>query len=127
MRSIYQNDVTVAYKAFYNRLALTGFATFMHGRFDRLVARTIQGDLLLSTVTGSISGTSAGSSGSTPNQYSVTLSSSSVSLFPGFTMVLKAREYSLVTPPRSLYGTYKQALCGYSSDLENGQYVLSKQ
>ena len=34
----YQNGVTVAYKAFYNRLALAGFATFMHGMFDRLVA-----------------------------------------------------------------------------------------
>jgi hypothetical protein len=34
----YQHGVTVAYKAFYNRLALTGFATFMHGMFDRLVA-----------------------------------------------------------------------------------------
>ena len=35
----YQNGVTVAYKAFYNRLALAGFAAFMHGMFDRLVAR----------------------------------------------------------------------------------------
>ena len=35
----YQNGLTVAYKAFYNRLARAGFATFMHGMFDRLVER----------------------------------------------------------------------------------------
>ena len=35
----YQNGRTVAYKAFYNRLARVGFATFMHGMFDRLVER----------------------------------------------------------------------------------------
>jgi hypothetical protein len=33
----YQNDVTVAYKAFYNRLARPGFATFMRQMFARLV------------------------------------------------------------------------------------------
>lgn len=32
-----QNDVTVAYKAFYNRLARPGFATFMRQMFERLV------------------------------------------------------------------------------------------
>jgi hypothetical protein len=35
----HQNDVTVAYKAFYNRLARPGFATFMHQMFDRLLER----------------------------------------------------------------------------------------
>jgi hypothetical protein len=35
----HHNDVTVAYKAFYNRLARPGFATFMHQMFDRLVER----------------------------------------------------------------------------------------
>jgi hypothetical protein len=35
----HHNDVTVAYKAFYNRLARPGFATFMHQTFDRLVER----------------------------------------------------------------------------------------
>ena len=33
----HQNDVTVAYKAFYNRLAQPGFAKFMRGMFGRLV------------------------------------------------------------------------------------------
>ncbi|HUS26848.1 MAG TPA: IS4 family transposase [Kofleriaceae bacterium] len=33
----HQNDVTVAYKAFYNRLARPGFATFMRQMFARLV------------------------------------------------------------------------------------------
>ncbi len=32
----HQNDVTVAYKAFYNRLARPGFAKFMHAMFTRL-------------------------------------------------------------------------------------------
>jgi hypothetical protein len=35
----HQNDVTVAYKAFYNRLARPGFATFMHQMLDRLLER----------------------------------------------------------------------------------------
>jgi Transposase DDE domain len=35
----HQNDVTVAYKAFYNRLARPGFAEFMKQMFARLVAR----------------------------------------------------------------------------------------
>jgi len=35
----YQNGVTVAYKAFYNRLARVGFATFMRKMFARLVER----------------------------------------------------------------------------------------
>jgi hypothetical protein len=35
----HQNDVTVAYKAFYNRLARPGFATFMHQMCDRLLER----------------------------------------------------------------------------------------
>ena len=35
----HQNDVTVAYKAFYNRLARPGFAKFMHAMFMRLVER----------------------------------------------------------------------------------------
>lgn len=35
----HQNDVTVAYKAFYNRLARPGFATFMHAMFTRLLER----------------------------------------------------------------------------------------
>jgi hypothetical protein len=35
----YQNGVTVAYKAFYNRLARVGFATFMREMFARLVER----------------------------------------------------------------------------------------
>ncbi|MEK7736308.1 MAG: IS4 family transposase [Pseudomonadota bacterium] len=35
----HQNDVTVAYKAFYNRLARPGFAKFMHAMFARLVER----------------------------------------------------------------------------------------
>jgi len=35
----HQNDVTVAYKAFYNRLARAGFAEFMKQMFARLVAR----------------------------------------------------------------------------------------
>jgi hypothetical protein len=35
----HHNNVTVAYKAFYNRLARPGFATFMHQMFDRLVER----------------------------------------------------------------------------------------
>jgi hypothetical protein len=34
-----QNDVTVAYKAFYNRLARPGFARFMRQMFSRLVER----------------------------------------------------------------------------------------
>lgn len=34
-----QNDVTVAYKAFYNRLARPSFAKFMRQMFDRLLAR----------------------------------------------------------------------------------------
>ncbi|MGH8309546.1 MAG: IS4 family transposase, partial [Steroidobacteraceae bacterium] len=33
----HQNDVTVAYKAFYNRLARPGFAAFMRQMFTRLV------------------------------------------------------------------------------------------
>ena len=33
----YQNDVTVAYKAFYNRLARVGFATFMQHMLARLI------------------------------------------------------------------------------------------
>ncbi len=33
----FQNDVTVAYKAFYNRLARPGFAKFMREMFERLV------------------------------------------------------------------------------------------
>jgi hypothetical protein len=33
----FQNDVTVAYKAFYNRLARPGFARFMREMFERLV------------------------------------------------------------------------------------------
>ena len=33
----FQNDVTVAYKAFHNRLARPGFARFMHEMFERLV------------------------------------------------------------------------------------------
>ena len=33
----HQNDVTVAYKAFYNRLARPGFAAFMRQMFARLV------------------------------------------------------------------------------------------
>ena len=33
----YQNDVTVAYKAFYNRLARVGFATFMWHMLARLI------------------------------------------------------------------------------------------
>ena len=35
----YQNGVTVAYKAFYNRLARVGFATFMREMLVRLVER----------------------------------------------------------------------------------------
>jgi DDE family transposase len=35
----HQNSVTVAYKAFYNRLARAGFATFMREMFARLVER----------------------------------------------------------------------------------------
>jgi hypothetical protein len=35
----HQNDVTVAYKAFYNRLAHAGFAKFMHQMFGRLIER----------------------------------------------------------------------------------------
>jgi hypothetical protein len=35
----HQNDVTVAYKAFYNRLARPGFAKFMQQMFSRLVDR----------------------------------------------------------------------------------------
>lgn len=35
----HQNDVTVAYKAFYNRLARPGFATFMRQMFGRLIER----------------------------------------------------------------------------------------
>jgi hypothetical protein len=35
----FQNDVTVAYKAFYNRLARPGFARFMQQMFKRLVAQ----------------------------------------------------------------------------------------
>jgi hypothetical protein len=35
----HHNDVTVAYKAFYNRLARPGFATFMRQMFRRLVDR----------------------------------------------------------------------------------------
>jgi hypothetical protein len=35
----HQNDVTVAYKAFYNRLARPGFAKFMRQMFGRLVER----------------------------------------------------------------------------------------
>jgi hypothetical protein len=35
----YQNEVTVAYKAFYNRLARPGFASFMRQMFVRLVER----------------------------------------------------------------------------------------
>jgi hypothetical protein len=35
----HQNDVTVAYKAFYNRLARPGFAAFMRQMFARLVER----------------------------------------------------------------------------------------
>jgi len=35
----HQNDVTVAYKAFYNRLAHRGFATFMHQMLDRHLER----------------------------------------------------------------------------------------
>lgn len=35
----HQNDVTVAYKAFYNRLARSGFATFMRQMFARLLER----------------------------------------------------------------------------------------
>ena len=35
----YQNGVTVAYKAFYNRLARVGFATFMREMFARLIER----------------------------------------------------------------------------------------
>ena len=35
----HQNGVTVAYKAFYNRLARPGFAGFMHAMFTRLVER----------------------------------------------------------------------------------------
>jgi hypothetical protein len=35
----YQNGVMVAYKAFYNRLARVGFATFMREMFARLVER----------------------------------------------------------------------------------------
>jgi hypothetical protein len=35
----HQNDVTVAYKAFYNRLARPGFAKFMRQMFARLVER----------------------------------------------------------------------------------------
>ena len=35
----HQNDVTVAYKAFYNRLARAGFAEFMKQMFARLVAQ----------------------------------------------------------------------------------------
>jgi hypothetical protein len=34
-----QNDVTVAYMAFYNRLARPGFAKFMRRMFDRLTER----------------------------------------------------------------------------------------
>ena len=33
----YQNGVEVAYKAFYNRLARVGFATFMRGMLARLI------------------------------------------------------------------------------------------
>lgn len=88
---------------------------------------TIQGDLLLGSVTGTISGTSTPKMGSTPNHYAVTLSSSSVSQFPGCTLILRANEYSLTTPLKQLNGVYKQALCGQSSDLENGSYLLNKQ
>ena len=35
----HHNDVTVAYKAFYNRLARPGFTKFMHQMFDRLLER----------------------------------------------------------------------------------------
>lgn len=35
----HQNDVTVAYKAFYNRLARPGFAKFMRQMFSRLIER----------------------------------------------------------------------------------------
>ena len=35
----YQNGVTVAYKAFYNRLARAGFATFMREMLTRLLAQ----------------------------------------------------------------------------------------
>ena len=35
----HQNGVTVAYKAFYNRLARSGFATFMRQMLGRLVER----------------------------------------------------------------------------------------
>ncbi len=41
-----QNGVTVAYKAFYNRLARPGFAKFMHAMFGRLV-----GQLRMQTLT----------------------------------------------------------------------------
>ena len=35
----HQNGVEVAYKAFYNRLARVGFATFMRGMLARLIAQ----------------------------------------------------------------------------------------
>lgn len=35
----HQNDVTVAYKAFYNRLARAGFAAFMKQMFARLLGQ----------------------------------------------------------------------------------------
>src|SRR5882724_4171315 len=35
----HQNDVTVAYKAFYNWLARPGFTKFMHQMIDRLIER----------------------------------------------------------------------------------------
>ena len=88
---------------------------------------TIQRDLLFGNVSGTINGSSTAAAGSTPNGYAVTLSSSSVSLFPGCTMVLTAREASLPTTPTRLRGTYKQTLCGFTSNLENGHYDLIKQ
>ncbi len=88
---------------------------------------TIQRDLLLGDVSGSLSGTATATVGTTPNNYSLTLSSSSVSGFPGCTLILNAREFSLSSRPTQLNGTYKQALCGRTSNLENGFYQLSRQ
>jgi len=84
---------------------------------------SIKDDLLLGDVAGTVTGDIVA------NGYTFRVSATSVSGFPGCSMQIEGRELGLgsTATPGSLQGSYKQALCGRTSNLENGVYQLYKQ
>lgn len=83
---------------------------------------TIKNDLLLGDVTGAVTGTIV------PNGYTFKVSAPAVSGFPGCSMQLDARQLGVGSGAvlQVLQGSYKQTLCGRTSNLENGNYQLFK-